>query len=88
MSATDLGNEFLPELLPTPSRLTHLKLRFQKELDCKSLMILEECAMDLQYLNIENCGLTRNAVKKLILPLQRRGVEIEVERTLEGDATF
>lgn len=44
--------------------------------------------MDLQYLNIENCGLTRNAVKKLILPLQRRGVEIEVERTLEVDGTF
>jgi len=89
LSACPIGEMALESLLPAEggSNLTHLSLRFHRDLDEHSLASLLDRTPNLEYLNVEHCGLTRESLKKIFHPLQLRGVEIKVERNTATDNT-
>mmetsp|Transcript_24121 Transcript_24121/g.35746 ORF Transcript_24121/g.35746 Transcript_24121/m.35746 type:complete len:341 (-) Transcript_24121:48-1070(-) len=87
LSACPIGERGLQNLLPSGSisNLTHLSLRFNREVDENSLACLIDQTPKLEFLNVEHCGLTREGLKKVFHPLQLRGVEIKVERSPSND---
>lgn len=84
LSACPIGEMALESLLPVEggSNLRHLSLRFNRDLDEHSLASLLDRTPNLEFLNVEHCGLTRESLKKIFHPLQLRGVEIKVERNI------
>lgn len=86
LSACAIGDSGLVNLLPKGKKsiLTHLELRHNRTLDEQSLKLLVTQTPNLELLNVENSGLTRNDHKNVFLPLQRRGVLLKVEWEHEG----
>jgi hypothetical protein len=82
--------EELEHLFPSKkpfSKMTHLYLRFVRNLEPHMLAVLLPRAPQLQVLNIENCGFTRDSCMRYIHPLQtQRGVHVIVDSAARDDS--
>jgi len=88
LSACPIGKTGLKNLLSfdKTSKLTHLYLRFNRDVDEKFLLYLRDLMPKLKFLNIEHCGLTRDSLIRVIYPLQLRGVDIKIERNAMNES--
>ena len=86
LSACNIGSVGIPCLLPERPRsnLKELELRFNTNLDETALKVLLTRTPRLEVLNVQCCELTRDSIKSIFVPLQRRGVNVRMDKIVDG----
>jgi uncharacterized protein YjbI with pentapeptide repeats len=86
LSACDIGDIGLTNLLPNRSisNLKQLDLRFNMNLSEISLKRLLTRTPNLEVLNLQCCDIERTSLRGVFLPLQRRGVKIQLDQYIDG----